>query len=65
MKVVIIEDEVAAYVNIKNLLVTIEPKAEIVAHLDTVADSIAWFQSNTLPDLIFMDIHLWRLVLVK
>jgi DNA-binding LytR/AlgR family response regulator len=58
MKVVIIEDEVAAYVNIKNLLVTIEPKAEIVAHLDTVADSIAWFQSNTLPDLIFMDIQL-------
>ncbi|MBE6300989.1 MAG: response regulator transcription factor [Parabacteroides distasonis] len=58
MKVVIIEDEVAAYANIKKLLASIEPEAEIVAYLDTVADSIVWFQSNALPDLIFMDIQL-------
>ena len=57
MKVVIIEDEVAAYDNIKKLLASIEPEAEIVAYLDTVADSIVWFQSNALPDLIFMDIQ--------
>ena len=58
MKVVIIEDEMAAFTNIKNLLEAIEPNIEIVAHLDTVADSIHWFQTNMLPDIIFMDIQL-------
>ena len=37
MKIIIIEDEAAAYKNIKNLLLQIDPHIEILDHFDTVA----------------------------
>lgn len=58
MKVLIIEDETAAYNNISNLLLKADPNIEIEAHLDTVVDSVAWLTSHPMPDLIFMDIQL-------
>lgn len=58
MKVLIIEDEAAAYTNIKNLLSKTDTRIEIVDHFDTVVDSVTWLRSNPMPDLIFMDIQL-------
>lgn len=60
MKIIIIEDEAAAYKNIKNLLLQIDPHIEILDHFDTVVDSVTWLRSHPMPDLIFMDIQLIR-----
>lgn len=59
MKIIIIEDEAAAYKNIKNLLLQIDPHIEILDHFDTVVDSVTWLRSHPMPDLIFMDTN-WR-----
>lgn len=58
MRVIIIEDEIAAYNNIKKILMQIDPCIEILANFDTVTDSVLWLRSNPMPDLIFMDIQL-------
>ena len=58
MKIIIIEDEAAAYKNNKNLLLQIDPHIEILDHFDTVVDSVTWLRSHPMPDLIFMDIQL-------
>ena len=46
MKIIIIEDEAAAYKNIKNLLLQIDPHIEILDHFDTVVDSVTWLRSH-------------------
>ena len=58
MKVIIIEDEAAAYKNIRHILNQIDPTIEILANLDTVVSSVNWLRKNPQPDLIFMDIQL-------
>jgi len=37
---------------------TIDPSIDVVARLESVADSVEWFKKNEHPDLIFLDIHL-------
>ncbi len=58
MKVLIVEDETAAVVNLRSMLGRIEPGAEVVGAVESVADTVAWLNDNPAPDLIFMDIHL-------
>ena len=58
MRAVIIEDETAASRNLKVLLASSHPEIDIVATLESVAESVEWFGSNAAPDLVFMDIHL-------
>ena len=58
MKIIIIEDETAAVVNLRALIAQVCPDAEVVATLESVTDTIAWFSQNPAPDLTFMDIHL-------
>ncbi|MBU2928764.1 LytR/AlgR family response regulator transcription factor [Winogradskyella psychrotolerans] len=58
MTVLIIEDEERAYKNLKHILLEIDPSINIVSWLQSVEQSIEWFNSNTSPDLIFLDIHL-------
>ncbi len=58
MKAVIIEDETAAARNLKVLLATSHPEIDILATLESVAESVEWFEANSAPDLVFMDIHL-------
>lgn len=58
MKAIIIEDETAASRNLKVLLAQSHPEIDIVATLESVAESVEWFRSNAEPDLVFMDIHL-------
>lgn len=58
MRVVIIEDETAAAQNLSAILHKVCENVEIVATIDTVVDSVDFFRSAPLLDLVFMDIHL-------
>ncbi len=58
MKILIIEDEMFAARMLENMILEYNPGFEVVATLESVQDSIAWFKSNEQPDLIFLDIHL-------
>lgn len=58
MKIVIIEDEIAAANQLKFLLNQINTEYDIVAILESVQEAISWFTVNKSPDLIFSDIQL-------
>lgn len=58
MKIVIIEDEQFAARRLENMILEYDPSIQIIAKLESVADSITWFRNNPVPDLIFLDIHL-------
>lgn len=58
MNVLIIEDEESAFENLKHILVESDPTINVVAWLQSVEQSIAWFNNNPSPELIFLDIHL-------
>ena len=58
MKVLIIEDETAAAKNLRSILQSVTPEAEVLDVIDTVVDSVEWFENNGAPDLVFMEIHL-------
>lgn len=58
MKVLIIEDETAAAKNLRSILQSVTSEAEVLDVIDTVVDSVEWFENNGAPDLVFMDIHL-------
>lgn len=58
MKVVIIEDEAFAALRLKKMIHDYDPEIEVIAELESVEESIKWFQKNKEPDLIFLDIHL-------
>ena len=58
MKALIIEDEKAAVRNLQALLKEVAPSTEVIDTLDSVTESVAWFESHAAPDVVFMDIHL-------
>ncbi|MCP4978667.1 MAG: response regulator transcription factor, partial [Maribacter sp.] len=58
MKIVIVEDELAASENLTYLLKNINPNIEVLTVLDSVRSSVAYFSSRTEAELVFMDIHL-------
>ena len=58
MKVLIIEDEAPAFRRLQKLLEEINPDVEIVEVLDSVEESVKWFNNHHIPDLIFSDIQL-------
>lgn len=58
MRVLIVEDETAAVRNLRSMLLSIEPFAEITGVTDSVNGTIEWLKTNNAPDIIFMDIHL-------
>ncbi|WP_103072186.1 LytR/AlgR family response regulator transcription factor [Aquimarina sediminis] len=58
MKVVIVEDEIAASDNLTFLLKAINPDIEILTVLDSVKSAIMYFSTPNMAELIFMDIHL-------
>jgi two-component system LytT family response regulator len=58
MNVLIIEDEESAFDNLKRILLEIDNSITIVSWLQSVEQSIDWFESNNSPDIIFLDIHL-------
>ena len=58
MKAIIIEDESVAAQALQSLVQELSPEMEIVAILQTIEESVEWFEENAMPDLVFMDIHL-------
>lgn len=58
MNVVIIEDEKAAVRNLIALLSDVDGDIEIIDTLDSISESIEWFNNHQQPDLLFLDIHL-------
>ena len=55
MRILIVEDETAAYENLADMLVTIDPTIEIMGNTESVRQTVRWLQANPRPDLIFMD----------
>lgn len=58
MRLLIVEDETAAAVNLQSILRKLDASAEVAAVLESVQECVEWFESHPMPDLIFMDIHL-------
>ncbi|MDH8701791.1 two-component system response regulator LytT [Dysgonomonadaceae bacterium PH5-43] len=58
MRTLIIEDEIVAADALKSLIKEINPLVEIIETLQTIDESVEWFQHNAMPELVFMDIHL-------
>jgi len=58
MKVLIIEDEAPAFRRLQKILDDLHQDIEIVDVIDSIEDSVKWFNNHEKPDLIFMDIQL-------
>lgn len=58
MHILIIEDEQAVAKRLIKLLGELEPDFNILGVIDSVEEAVNWFGKNTMPDLIFADIHL-------
>ena len=57
-KILIIEDELPNMRRLEKMLLALDDSYVIVGRLQTVKDSIKWFQENAEPDMVFMDIRL-------
>ncbi|WP_298423972.1 LytTR family DNA-binding domain-containing protein [uncultured Kordia sp.] len=58
MNVLIIEDEFRAANQLQNMLTKCAFVYNLVDVIDSVEDAVDWFQTNEMPNLIFMDIQL-------
>jgi two-component system response regulator LytT len=58
MRVLIVEDETAAYESLVEILKELDPAIAVVANTESVNQTVSWLRSNPAPDLILMDIHL-------
>jgi two-component system response regulator LytT len=58
MRILIVEDETAAFENLKDILLSTDPEIQIAGNTESVRQTVQWLKTNRLPDLIFMDIHL-------
>ncbi|CAL2085075.1 conserved hypothetical protein [Tenacibaculum sp. 190524A05c] len=58
MNVVLIEDETSVAQNLCDLLFEINPEINVLIVLETVKDSINWFEQNESPDIAFFDIKI-------
>ncbi|MFZ2338829.1 MAG: LytTR family DNA-binding domain-containing protein [Bacteroidales bacterium] len=57
MKALIIEDEILASRHLNQILAEVGD-IDVIDTLESIAETIEWFGSNTQPDIVFMDIHL-------
>lgn len=58
IKALIIEDEPKIADEMRSMLASLRPDISVLGTLESVEDSIGWFQANESPDLIFSDIQL-------
>jgi two-component system LytT family response regulator len=58
MNILIIEDEFMAAQALRSLIAEVYPGAKIVAELQSIDESVEWFQTSPAPNMAFMDIHL-------
>ena len=57
-RVIIVEDETAAAVNLRSMLQNIDPETVVVDTLASVEEAVAYFSNSVEADVVFMDIHL-------
>ncbi|MDI9862517.1 LytR/AlgR family response regulator transcription factor [Flectobacillus roseus] len=57
-KVLIIEDEKPNADRLERLIKSIRPNAQIVEVLDCICESVEWFETHEMPDVVMMDIRL-------
>ncbi|MDI9877371.1 LytR/AlgR family response regulator transcription factor [Flectobacillus rivi] len=57
-KVLIIEDERPNADRLERLIKSVRPNAQIVDVLECICESIEWFESHEMPDVVMMDIRL-------
>lgn len=58
MTILIVEDEIPAARRLENMLRKLQPEAELLPVLDSVAATVAYLQNAPIPDLLFLDIQL-------
>ena len=58
MEVLIIEDELLSAERLKKLVLDFDSTIRIIGVIDSVEDAVNWFENNSSPDLVFLDIHL-------
>lgn len=58
MRILIVEDETAAYENLVEIITGIDPSIQIAGNTESIRQTVRWLKNNQLPDLILMDIHL-------
>ncbi len=58
MKILIIEDEARAANQLQNILQECGFDYNLAGIIDSVEEAVLWFQNNSGPDLVFMDIQL-------
>lgn len=58
MRILIVEDETIAYDYLSKLIQKVAPDMEISGITESISQTVKWLESNSLPDLILMDIHL-------
>lgn len=58
IKVLIVEDEVAARENLMAILRKTAHDVSVAGYTESVAQTVRWLYANSAPDLIFMDIQL-------
>jgi len=58
MRLLIVEDETAAYENLVEILREIDPELEVAGNTESISQTVKWLKANKMPDLILMDIHL-------
>ena len=57
-RVIIVEDETAAVVNLRSMLAAVAGDVEVIAVLESVEEAVEFFLSKPSADVVFMDIHL-------
>lgn len=57
-RVIIVEDETAAAVNLRSMLRAIDPEIEVVDVLESVEEAVDYFSKEVDAEIVFMDIHL-------
>ena len=57
-RIIIVEDETAAVLNLRSMLATVAGDVDVVAVLESVEEAVEFFSSKPSADIVFMDIHL-------
>ena len=58
MRILIVEDETAAYENLVEIITGIDSSIQIAGNTESIRQTVRWLKTNKMPDLILMDIHL-------
>ena len=53
MKILIVEDETAAYENLADMILSLDSSIEIMGNTESVRQTVRWLQANPKPDLLF------------